>query len=315
MGHFRRSVAGVFFAAVTLTGMALVFHSARSSEPAPISSDVCLECHEDVATGMAGTAHDPAAAKLVACVGCHAGPSTALHVDDPDTYKPTIPANLPADSMTALCTTCHADPHAVNMIERDPHGDAQMSCNACHKIHDNTHAALLKGKENDVCLSCHQGVRAGFAMPDHHPLDEGVVACRDCHTEIAQSKKQRDAGGPGESCVKCHGEMQGPFPYEHEAAVNYSVNEGGCLNCHNPHGSTWPKLLKQSYEAPHYSLCTQCHSVPKHLNNVNHGTQWAGVPCGDCHVDVHGSYVSQFFLDPSLQSQGCFPGGGGCHQF
>lgn len=315
MGRFRTSILFASTIALAVLCVAANFHRAGSQQPAPIASDVCLQCHEDVGAGMKGTAHDLAASKLVACVSCHAGPSTALHVDDPDTYKPVIPANLPADSMTALCTTCHADPHAVNMIERDPHGDADMSCNACHKIHDNKHAALLKDKENDTCLGCHQGVRAGFAMPDHHPLDEGVVACRDCHIEIAQSKKQRNTmGGPGESCLKCHGEMQGPFPYEHEAAVNYSVNEGGCMNCHNPHGSTWPKLLKQSYQAPHYSLCSQCHSVPKHLNNYQHGTQWAGVPCGDCHVDVHGSYTSRFLLDPSLETQGCYLGGGGCHQ-
>ena len=56
----------------------------------------------------------------------------------------------------------------------------------------------------------------------------------------------------------------------------------------------------------------QCHSIPKHMNNVNHGTQWAGVPCNECHVDVHGSYESRHLLDPALGSQGCFAVG--CHQ-
>jgi hypothetical protein len=44
-----------------------------------------------------------------------------------------------------------------------------------------------------------------------------------------------------------------------------------------------------------------------------HGTQWSGVPCNDCHADIHGSYVSRLFLSESLQGQGCF--NAGCHAF
>ncbi len=303
----------VLAACTVLAALLLGFHGASSSEPAALSSDMCLECHDGVAGGMLGTTHDPAG-KIVGCLDCHAGPATEMHVEDPDTYKPVLPTRLAADSLMAVCTTCHKDPHPVNLYALDPHFDADLSCLACHQVHDNQHTALLKDEPNDLCLGCHASARAGFAMPTHHPLEDGVVECRDCHIEVAQSKKQRTAGGPGETCVKCHGSFQGPFPYEHEAAVNYSVNDGGCQNCHNPHGSTFPMLLKQSYEAPHYSLCSQCHSVPKHLNNMQHGTQWAGVPCADCHVDVHGSYTNRFLLDSSLETQGCYLGGGGCHQ-
>ncbi|HEX5132985.1 MAG TPA: cytochrome c3 family protein [Candidatus Krumholzibacteria bacterium] len=313
MGHTRRNT---IFALLTTLGLAFtlaLFQSAQSSETEPISNAVCLDCHEDAAHSMLGTAHDPVGGK-VSCVGCHAGPATAMHVEDPDTYKPVNPASVPADSVTALCTTCHVGAHPLNLNERDPHADANLSCTGCHEVHGNEHLSLLKDDENQLCLGCHQSARASFALPTHHPVEEGVVACRDCHISIAQSKKQRTAGGPSNTCVTCHGEFQGPFPYEHEAAVDYSVNEGGCLNCHNPHGSTFPMLLKQSYEAPHYSLCSQCHSVPKHLNNTQHGTQWSGVPCSDCHSDVHGSYVNRNLLDSSLQTQGCFLGGSGCHQ-
>lgn len=288
-------------------------HEASSAEPAVIPSDVCMDCHEDAPKALVGTAHDPAGVKLVACANCHAGPRTEQHVDDPDTYKPIIPAKLPADSVTVVCTACHQDPHALNLYERDPHADAQLSCTACHKIHNSDgYAALLKGPENTVCLDCHASVRSDFAMTTHHPVAEGVVACRDCHIEIAQTPKQRAAGGTGEVCVQCHGRMQGPFPYEHEPAVDYSVNDGGCLNCHNPHGSAYPMLLKQTYDSPHFSLCSQCHVVPRHLNNMKHGTQWAGVPCNECHTDIHGSYTSPHLLDPSLGSQGCLKAG--CHQ-
>jgi len=139
-----------------------------------------------------------------------------------------------------------------------------------------------------------------------------VMQCMDCHMTANQSKKQHTGSGPGETCVSCHAMFQGPFPFEHQAAVEYSTDDGGCLNCHLPHGSAHPRLLKRSYESPNFSLCMQCHSIPKHMNNQNHGTQWAGVPCNECHVDVHGSYESRHLLDPALESQGCFAVG--CHQ-
>ncbi len=315
MGRFANTTLLAATAGLGLAAVLIFSATVGSSEPPAIANDVCLDCHDLAAGAMKGTAHDPIEGNAVACVDCHAGPALVMHIEDPDTYKPVKPSALPADSLTAVCTACHENAHQLNVYERDPHRDADMSCSGCHQVHGNQHASLLKSEENTLCLDCHASARAGFAMPTHHPVEEGVIACRDCHIEVAQSVKQHTPGGPGETCVKCHGSFQGPFPYEHEPAVNYSVNDGGCLNCHNPHGSAFPSLLTQSYESPHFSLCSQCHSVPLHQNSVQHGTQWSGVPCGDCHVDVHGSYVNRNLLDPSLETQGCFLGGGGCHQF
>jgi hypothetical protein len=33
-------------------------------------------------------------------------------------------------------------------------------------------------------------------------------------------------------------------------------------------------MLNQPYEPPHYQLCSQCHSVPRH-NRPMHGTTWS----------------------------------------
>ena len=97
------------------------------------------------------------------------------------------------------------------------------------------------------------------------------------------------------------------------ATVDYSTEEGGCLNCHAPHGSDQPRMLKQPYDVANQALCAGCHFVPRHEINNFHGTQWAGVPCSDCHVDIHGSYTNRNFLRPSLQVEGCFLAG--CHTF
>jgi DmsE family decaheme c-type cytochrome len=259
-------------------GLLLLAHPAARSSENPITSEVCLE----------------------------------RHVDDPDANKPVNPARLSADSLKAVCTTCHENPHALNLFERDPHDVAGLACTACHQIHQNKYAYQLKEDQKDLCFSCHPGVRREFAMTSHHPVMDGVVDCMDCHTNVAQSPKQHKPSGAGGVCVTCHAEFQGPFPFEHPATVDYSTEEGGCLNCHAPHGSQYPRLLKESYGPPHFSLCSQCHSVPKHLNNMKHGTQWAGVPCNECHSDIHGSYTHRNLLDPSLESQGCLKAG--CHK-
>jgi len=262
-------------------------------------------------SAMAGTAHDVSANRVVACTSCHTHIDPA-HLEEPEEHPVSNPEHMRADSVAALCTTCHAHPHTLNMFERDPHQDADLSCLSCHRIHDNKHAGLLVDEQTTLCYSCHPSARADFAKSSRHPVEDGVMNCSDCHMTVNQSKKQHTGSGPGETCVSCHAMFQGPFPFEHQAAVEYSTDDGGCLNCHLPHGSAHPRLLKRSYESPNFALCMQCHSIPKHMNNQNHGTQWAGVPCNECHVDVHGSYESRHLLDPALESQGCFAVG--CHQ-
>jgi len=261
---------------------------------------------------MAGTAHDPLA-HAAACLDCHAGAATDRHLDDPEASPAVNPASMRADSVTAACTACHANPHALNLHERDPHADADLSCTSCHQVHQNAHIGLLKDNQPNLCFQCHASVRGDFAMVSRHPVEDGVVTCSDCHMSVSQSAKQHVATGPGATCVRCHAVFEGPFPFEHQAAVDYSTEEGGCLNCHAPHGSAQPRLLTQPYEPPHYDLCTQCHVVPGHEFNSNHGTQWAGMACNECHVDVHGSYTSRHLLSPALEAQGCFAMG--CHQF
>ena len=308
---FLTMVLAAVIAGAVLVAPALRTAPSAAPENGDDGSQACLDCHDTQAHAMAGTAHDPAG-KKVSCLGCHAGAATNAHLEDPDTYKPLNPGKLPADSLKAACTACHENPHALNLYERDPHDAADVACTSCHQIHDNAHAYQLKNEQKELCFSCHAGVRRDFALTSRHPVLDGVVECMDCHTDVAQSSKQRKPSGAGEMCASCHAEFRGPFPFEHQAAVDYSTEEGGCLNCHAAHGSQFPRLLKQTYESPHFSLCSQCHSVPKHLNNVKHGTQWAGVPCNECHSDIHGSYTNRNLLDSSLESQGCLKAG--CHK-
>ena len=298
-------VAGLVLAATYRAAISTV-------ESEPLDDAACIECHESDADALTGTAHAVKGNRVVSCMSCHAG-TPAEHLEEPEDHPAANPETFPADSLVARCTTCHEDAHALNLFERDPHGDADLSCAACHSVHDGTHVGLLVDEEPKLCFSCHAGQKADFTMPTHHPVAEGVMKCSDCHVSVAQSAKQHVATGPSETCLQCHAGFAGPFPFEHQAAVDYSTEQGGCLNCHAPHGSPNPRLLVTSYQPPQFALCSQCHDVPGHRFNSNHGTQWAGVPCADCHVDVHGSYDNKNLLDPSLTAQGCFAVG--CHTY
>jgi predicted CXXCH cytochrome family protein len=201
-------------------------------------------------------------------------------------------------------------------------------CLACHEGKDATlaHTAhslasrTKKGAEALIaCTDCHQGNSkhwqedpAANPMPVPAKLDARAEArvCSQCHQTLGQTRRALSRNGTN-VCTNCHAEFQGPFPFEHPATLDFSTEEGGCLSCHAAHGSDNPRMLNQPYEPPHFQLCSQCHTVPRHNMNLEHGTRWQGVACNTCHSDIHGSYTSPNFLSESLASQGCFKVG--CH--
>jgi DmsE family decaheme c-type cytochrome len=108
-------------------------------------------------------------------------------------------------------------------------------------------------------------------------------------------------GSVNDTCFACHAEKRGPFLWEHEPVTD------ACTNCHTPHGSTAPSLLKARVPW----LCQECHSGD-HAAQVNSGAnlaagaattvnglnplanaaaraQLTGRACVNCHVLVHGS--------------------------
>jgi DmsE family decaheme c-type cytochrome len=281
-------------------------------------SEACLICHDGYDAGLARTPHrlssdalDGAEAR-VACTDCHIG-DARHYEEDPEEYKMPSLAAMSAVGLAGVCSTCHMNSHQQNMLERNVHTENDVNCSACHSIHGSSHRALLKQSESGLCLSCHTGVEGQFAQSYRHPVNDEIVRCSQCHLTLDATRRELSLNGTNSVCTECHSEFQGPFPYEHQATVDYSTEEGGCLNCHAAHGSHLPRMLTQPYEAPHFQLCSQCHVVPLHNRNSQHGTAWAGVACSRCHTDIHGSYVSRSFLDEALQGFGCFKVG--CHKF
>ena len=288
------------------------------AEPEPRESEICLDCHDGYDLQLRGTPHhlkpdalDSSTARI-ACADCHPG-DVNHYEEDPEEYPRISPDTLPPLEAADLCASCHTNSHQQNMSEGNVHSRNEVNCSGCHSVHGNRNPALLKADQTTLCLDCHTDVTGDFAQPYRHPVSDAIVACSDCHTTLDVNQRELSWNGTNSSCTSCHAEFQGPFPFEHQAAVDYSTEEGGCQACHDPHGSYLPRLLKQPYEPPHYQLCSQCHAVPRHNNNTFHGTTWAGVACNECHTDTHGSFTSRLFLSEELKPQGCF--NVGCHQF
>ena len=69
--------------------------------------------------------------------------------------------------------------------------------------------SLLREAQPVLCYSCHASVRAQFALPFHHRVDEGSRKCTDCHNPHG-SENLASLTAPGwETCTKLpHGQAR-----------------------------------------------------------------------------------------------------------
>lgn len=279
-----------------------------------VGPETCATCHENVAKGFANNPHTKMALmhgdKGITCENCH-GPGKAHVEGGGDVTKIFNPSKHSAKEVNEVCLKCHAGTHPN--FERSPHAKAGMSCISCHTIHGSDNQAavraslhmtgvatvpasaaktyLLKAPEPELCYQCHTDLQAQLHMPFHHPVNEGVVKCSDCHNVHGtfQPNNLRNTADQNMVCVKCHTDVRGPFVYEH-----LPVKAQGCLACHSPHGSQNARLLNM----PNINvLCNQCHSQVG--ADTVHG-QGAGssdsIPCTSCHTYIHGSNINPALL-------------------
>jgi DmsE family decaheme c-type cytochrome len=61
-----------------------------------------------------------------------------------------------AESIPALCTSCHAEKRGPYVWGHPP---VEENCLACHSAHGSNHARLLSEKAPNVCQDCHDAAR------------------------------------------------------------------------------------------------------------------------------------------------------------
>ena len=215
-------------------------------------------------------------------------------------------SDAPYDKQGATtCLECHDEAPTV-LILNTPHaqsGDsntpfASHACESCHgaspehmrKVEGETVPPLpaitfgIKSKtpvaeQNAVCLDCHEsGMRINWDGSEHDAADTTCVSCHavHAHKDPALVKKEQP-----EVCYECHKDQQA----DSHKRSHHPISEGKvtCSDCHNPHGSGNPKLLKQ---ASANDTCYTCHTEKRGP------FLWEHAPvrddCTSCHA-THGS--------------------------
>jgi DmsE family decaheme c-type cytochrome len=204
------------------------------------------------------------------------------------------------------CASCHEE--RAKTFGKTIHGRASTNCESCH-IGAQEHAASGGEKKPadaaNACLSCHEAKgRTHWQGSAHQRAGLTCVQCHDPHNDFGGTPGPKSAvGGPGaitQKCLSCHGQMRAAL---HQRSA-HPLRDGQmeCSSCHNPHGSSGEKMLKQ---ASVNDLCYTCHQ------NLRGPFLWEHSPvredCLTCHR-AHGSNYPQ--LLQARVSQLCQS----CHQ-
>ncbi|NOS96258.1 MAG: DmsE family decaheme c-type cytochrome [Methylotenera sp.] len=215
----------------------------------------------------------------------------------------------------AVCTKCHDESEvkpilAIYQTKHGVKGDPRTpSCQSCHGESD-AHVKNAEGKstrpapeilfgtkrgssgtfapneakvQNASCLTCHDkdSKRTHWDGGAHNVND---VACASCHVTHSKHDNVRDKKTQPEVCFACHKEQRA----QSRKMSHHPIGEGkvACSDCHNPHGSAGPKLLKKNTVN---ETCFTCHAEKRGPFLWEH--QPVTEDCATCHTP-HGSNIS-----------------------
>ena len=129
------------------------------------------------------------------------------------------------------------------------------------------------------CLAA--GCHDALAKPKYLHSPVAVEACDRCHQPTdRENHKYKMAADPPGLCLACHVKLEEKLantttrPFHHKP-----VDEGKCLDCHDPHASGHPRMLKKDSIV---DLCMSCHQEKLSLaGNVHKPIVEKG--CLECH--------------------------------
>jgi len=136
-------------------------------------------------------------------------------------------------------------------------------------------------QRNAVCLGCHQkGARLFWQGSQHESRD---VACTNCHKimEDVSPKFQLAKETVIDTCGQCH--LQKRAQTMRSSHMPLREGKMTCTDCHNPHGTVTPTLLKENSTN---ETCYRCHAEKRGPFLYVHPP--VNESCANCH-DPHGS--------------------------
>lgn len=209
-----------------------------------------------------------------------------------------------ADARTPSCQSCHGESEAH--LKGDPNQKGRAKPDVVFGSKSKAYRPSEARRQNDACLACHQtGLRTHWAGSQHESRN---IACTACHSIHVKADPVLSKTTQPEVCYTCHKEQRA----QTHRISTHPIDAGkmACSDCHNPHGSTGPKLLVKNSvnetcytchaekrgpflweHAPVTDDCTNCHT-PHGSNNAP--LLKARVPwlCQECHSGDHAAQVN-----------------------
>jgi predicted CXXCH cytochrome family protein len=283
-------------------------------------TQTCLNCHTDIVPERAKSTHKPLAEK--GCAICHDPHASAAK------FNLVKPGN-------ELCAGCHKPIIEQAQKAKFKHRPVDQGCSTCHNPHGSAKAEdLLKVDVPELCVKCHKTDGQIFAK-QHMNYPVGKSRCTSCHDPHGSDKRgmlynRVHAPVAKQMCNQCHEAPNSPKKFQPKVAgaelcrgchaqkmtdmldksrVHVAVVEGdACLNCHNPHASKTPGLVKRGGMV---TTCGACHPDTirrQKLSPTKHDPVESG-QCTACH-DPHSSNGALMLINPDI-IEGC----GVCHDW
>jgi predicted CXXCH cytochrome family protein len=304
-----------------------------------IDEAACARCHKQAHANLEPSPHrtfvaDPSAPKdKQGCQSCHGpgGPHVEHRLDPEERYNYVISYSrvTPAQASMA-CMRCHDDTMTLAHFKRTGHGKANVSCIACHGIHQDPHGRppqgdqllpgpgkktasgrqkgdtftrssvffnappprkLLKADEPTLCGECHKPELNEFRHNFHHPVPEGRLVCSDCHEVHPRRAAEKQTAA--------HTRLR---PAKEMCVTCHAETAGPFVFEHDPVVGLTGEGCMECHRA-HGSqnpkmlstfsrgVCSQCHTDKANNHFPGRSCWQAG-----CHVAMHGSNSDPLFL-------------------
>ena len=216
------------------------------------------------------------------CTGCHDESETAPVLSIYQTKH-----GVRGDSRAPTCQSCHGT--SEKHLKGDPNVKGRAAPDVVFK--KGAFAVSDDRERAGQCLACHKGGARNHWDGGQH--QNNGVACNDCHVVHRPLDKVLSKKTQADVCFSCHKEQRADI----KKISHHPIGEGkvACSDCHNPHGSTGPKLLKKNTVT---ETCYTCHAEKRGPFLWEH--QPVTEDCTNCHTP-HGSN-----LTPLLKSRAPF---------
>jgi DmsE family decaheme c-type cytochrome len=210
------------------------------------------------------------------------------------------------DARTPSCQSCHGE-SAKHVAGGQKEGNASRPApDVIYKTSTTVGHASDPQLQAETCMGCHKaGKRTHWDGSQHEARG---VPCAACHSVHVKSDPVLTKVTQAEVCFACHKTERAQT---HRVSTHpIAAGKVACSDCHNPHGTTGPKLLvKNSVNDTCYSChadkrgpflwehgpvaddCTNCHT-PHGSSNTPLLKARAPMLCQQCHSGDHGAQIN-----------------------